>query len=121
MAAGDFSRKTTIYDVKIKAKIHEFHHDGEVYSIAFSNDGSMLAAGDYARKTTIYDVKTKAKIHEFGINCVLACGPKKSHAMSQTPGQRPRPRKAMRWAQHVPWAQAQQIAKDIPRRLKQFV
>ena len=57
--------KTTIYDVKTKAKIHEFQHDLAVLSVAFSNDGSMLATVDNANKTTIYDVKTKAKIHEF--------------------------------------------------------
>ena len=59
------ANKTTIYDVKTKAKIHEFKHDNYVSSVAFSNDDSMLATGDDAYKTTIYDVKTKAKIHEF--------------------------------------------------------
>ena len=64
---------TTIYDVKTKAKIHEFKHDGGVLSVAFSNDGSMLATGDYANKTTIYDVKTKAKIHEFKHDDRIKC------------------------------------------------
>ena len=65
MLATVTALKTTIYDVKTKAKIHEFKHDRGVNSVAFSNDGSMLATGDAANKTTIYDVKTKAKIHEF--------------------------------------------------------
>ena len=68
LATGDYANKTTIYDVKTKAKIHEFKHDGSVRSVAFSNDGSMLATGDWAKKTTIYDVKTKANIHEFKHN-----------------------------------------------------
>ena len=50
LATGDGANKTTIYDVKTKAKIHEFKHDGSVYSVAFSNDGSMLATGDVAKK-----------------------------------------------------------------------
>ena len=63
LATGDYAKKTTIYDVKTKAKIHEFKHDGSVNSVAFSKDGSMLATGDGANKTTIYDVKTNAKFN----------------------------------------------------------
>ena len=51
LATGDIANKTTIYDVKTKAKIHEFIHDDAVYSVAFSNEGSMLATGDSAIKT----------------------------------------------------------------------
>ena len=46
-------QKTTIYDVKTKAKIHEFKHDGSVNSVAFSNDGSMLATGDLKQNNDI--------------------------------------------------------------------
>ena len=38
-------------------EIHEFKHDGFVFSVSFSNDGRLLATGDSANKTTIYDVK----------------------------------------------------------------
>ena len=38
LATGD--ETNNIYDVKTKAKIHEFKHDGAVLSVAFSNDDS---------------------------------------------------------------------------------
>ena len=58
LATGDV-QKTTIYDVKTKAKIHEFKHDGRI-SVAFSNDGSMLATGDDANKQR-YRCQNKSK------------------------------------------------------------
>ena len=57
LATGD--KKTTIYDLKSKTKIHEWDHKDWVFSVGFSPDGSMLATGDYANKTTIYDLKSK--------------------------------------------------------------
>eukprot|EP00942_MAST-04A_sp_MAST-4A-sp1_P010821 g10821.t1 len=62
--------KTIIYDVKSKTKIHEFKHDGSVFSVSLSKDGTLLATGDdYQKKdegkTIIYDLKSEAKIHEF--------------------------------------------------------
>ena len=38
LATGDWANKTTIYDVKTKAKIQEFKHDESIFSVAFSND-----------------------------------------------------------------------------------
>ena len=64
LATGDWANKTTIYDVKTKAKIHEFKHDGK-YQCSILKRWLDALTGDNANKTTIYDVKTKAKIHEF--------------------------------------------------------